>query len=104
MKVKYLKLKALAKLLRLAKIEETLIQCLDELLTESEVDKLHERVRVLERLKKGDSQREAAQKSGAAIATVSRGASLVKHQNLALFDLMEEANQRSWWQTLFWRA
>lgn len=98
------KLQGIAKILSLAKSEDELMRLLDDLLTESELNKLHERVKIIACLKKGMSQREAQQQTNAGIATISRGARLLRKPGLIIAKIISSAQNMGWWQRLFWRA
>lgn len=98
------KLEGIAKVIHLAKDENQLVLLLEELLTSAEIDKIHERIKVITCLKEGLSQRETSQKCGAAIATVSRGARLFQKQSLVIESIIDQARAMGWWQKLFWRT
>ncbi len=98
------KTEAIAKFLRLAKTEAELASVLSELTTPSEIEKIHERLRIVDCLDEGLSQRATVERSGAAIATVGRGATLMKSPKLTLGKLIKQGKKSSWWQKLIWRA
>ncbi len=101
---KSLMLNAISNFLSLAKSREISIELLENLLTDSEIKKIYDRIKILDCLEKNFSQRATLKKVGGGIATVSRGAQLVKSENFATFKkLLANARQQSWWQTLFWR-
>ena len=95
------KTRAIAKVLTLAD-EETLALLLDDLMTENEIDKIHERIKIIECLSQKLSQRETAQKAEAAIATVTRGAYLMKKPTFMLDTIIDEHHEKGWWKRLFW--
>lgn len=97
------KSKAIANVLCLAD-EETLAMLLDDLLTDSEIDKVHERIKIIECLSQKLSQRETAKKTHAAIATVTRGALLMKKPTFILDTLIKKGQSKVWWQKLFWSS
>lgn len=95
------KSQAIAKVFTLAD-EETLTLLLDDLLTESEIDKIHERIKIIECLSQKLSQRATAQRTHAAIATVTRGASLMKKPTFVLDQIIHKSHTKHWWKKLFW--
>lgn len=95
------KSKAIANVLCLAD-EEQLAVLLDDLLTDSEIEKVHERIKIIECLGQKLSQRETAKKTQAAIATVTRGAQLMKKPSFLLGSLIEKGLSKSWWRRAFW--
>ncbi len=98
------KIEGIAKLLLLAKSEYELMNLLDDMLTVSEVDKIHERIRIIACLKNGMSQRETQKKTDAGIATITRGAGLLKKPKLIIDHIISAAQKKSWWYKLFWRS
>lgn len=97
------KLTALADLLRSAPDTKTLVAALDDLLTPDEIDTMYERVQIIACLKKGYSQRETLKRTGSAIATVNRGAKVMKKSSFALGKLIDKVNSTGWWRTILWR-
>ena len=95
------KLLGITKFIRLAQTDAQLSKLLTEILTPSEVEKIHERIKILTCLSEGLSYRETAQVSGAAIATVTRGAGLMKNAKLLSEKLIVSAQNKTWWQKLF---
>ncbi len=91
-------------LLKEAKTLPALMRLLDDLLTPAEVEKIYERVKIVDCLDQHMSQRKAYAKTGAAIATVSRGAFLLQKDELQLVDTLRSARKTAWWQALFWCA
>ena len=98
------KIQAIRKMLQQTKDNSDLDCVLSELLTESEIEKMYERVQIVECLHKGLSQRETSKKTTAAIATVTRGASLLKQNNSKLAEVIERNQRQAWWRQLFWGA
>lgn len=98
------KLQGIAKLIGLSSGEYELIRLLDDLLTDAEIDKIHERIKIVACLKDGLSQRDAQKKTEAAIATVTRGASLLKKPQFILDRVITSAQKMSWWYKLFWQS
>lgn len=98
------KLKAINKILQVPQTDADREALLSDLLTESEIDKIHERVQIVECLQRGLSQRETSKKSGAAIATVTRGAGLMKKPGLVLDTVIQNNHTLAWWHRLFWGA
>ena len=97
-------LSGIARVLRLAKTEAQLTALLGDLLTDSEIEKIHERIRIVACLKDGLSQRETQRETNAGIATVSRGARLLQGPKNMLSKIIESAQQMSWWYGLFWQT
>lgn len=98
------KVSALVELLRSASDSKTLVAALDDLLTPQEIDTLYERVQIIACLKKGYSQRETLKRTGAALATVNRGAKVLKKASFSLGKLIDKVNSTGWWRTIVWRA
>jgi Trp operon repressor len=94
--------KGLAKLLERAKNTNELVLLLDDLLTPAEIGKVYERVQIVDCLDRKMSQRVALAKTGAAIATVSRGALLLRKNRLRLPQIINSVRKLAWWNTLFW--
>lgn len=88
----------------LIKKEKDLEDVLDELFTDSEIDKLQERIRILACLKDGMSQRETRIETDAGFATISRAAQMLKDKKLKIDDYIEQGQKMSWWYNLFWRS
>lgn len=104
MSTKDKKIKGIAKVIRLVRTEEDLVRLLDDIFTDSEIDKAHERVKIIACLKDGLSQRKTQTETDAAIATVSRGAQLLHKPKFILDQIISTAQNMNWWQKLFWRA
>ena len=104
MKHKEKKLLGIAKIIRLVKSEDNLVRFLDDILTESEIDNMHERTKIVACLKNGLSQRATQKETEAAIATVSRGANLMQKPKLILDKIVTLAENMAWWNKLFWRV
>jgi Trp operon repressor len=98
------KIRGIAKVLLLTRSENELARLIDDLLTPSEVNKVHERIRIIDCYQQGFSQRETKRKTKAAIATITRGAVLVKKPGFILNRFISKAKKQSWWRTLFWRT
>lgn len=98
------KLQGIAKVLSLSKSEDELIKLLDDLLTPSEIEKLHERIKIVACLKDAMSQRETQRKTNAGIATITRGARLLQKPKLVITKIISSAQNMNWWQKLFWRV
>ena len=98
------KLQGIAKVLLFTKSENELIKLLNELLTSSEIEKLHERVKIVACLKDGMSQREAQRETDAGIATINRGARLLQQPKLIITKIISSAQKMNWWYKLFWRT
>ncbi len=97
-------LKAISNYLFLCKSRENLAELLANLLTDSEINKIHERIKILDCLSNGFSQRQTQKKVGTGIATISRGAQIVKSKNFASLEkILKQARVQNWWQELFWR-
>ncbi len=84
------KIDLIAELIQKAESEKELRLLLDDLLTESELNKVYERVQIVANLMNEMSQREVAAKTGAGIATVTRGASLMKKPNFILSKFIDK--------------
>jgi len=98
------KIKALVSFLAMPKSRENLDIVLENLLTSSEITKIYDRIRILDCLERGLSQRETQERVGGGIATISRGADMVKAPKFNIFaGILAEARLQSWWNTLFWR-
>ena len=104
MKKKDKKIQGLAKVLMLAKHEDELADLLHDLFTESEIDKVHERIKIFACLKNGMSQREAKRESNSAIATVNHGAKFLKNSAVIIRKILDSAQNMNWWYRLFWRT
>ena len=91
-------LEGLAKTLHGIKTEEELQAFLSDLLTEKEIEKLAERIRVMYYLTEPMSQREIQKEAKVAIATVSRGAQLFKKPNKVFHKVIEKVQSSAW----FW--
>ena len=94
--------KALANLFRQSKNSPQLMQLLEDLLTPAEIEKIYERVKIIDCLDQNLSQRKTLAKTGAAIATISRGAMLLQKHQVQLAKLVKISRKYTWWHTLFW--
>ena len=98
------KIKALVGFFNMPKSRENLDIILENLLTESELTKVYDRIKILDSLESGASQRETLDRVGGGIATISRGAAMVKAEKFNIFaGILAEARLQSWWNKLFWR-
>ena len=104
MREKKRKLQGIAKIIMLSKTEGEIMQVLDDILTGSEVENVHERIKIVACLKKGMSQRETKKITHAGIATITRGSSLIKKTGFILDKMISIAQDLSWWNRLFWRT
>lgn len=93
---------AIAKLLLLAKSSPEMVLLIDDLLSREEIEKIYQRVRIVDCLDKNFSQRATLAKTGAAIATVTRGAELMRKGRLRLPKTIQKARECAWWDALFW--
>ena len=75
-------IKAFAALLNKLESEQQIIEFLDALLTPKELDEIANRMAIIRLLRRGVSQREIAQQLGVGIATVTRGARVLKADGL----------------------
>ena len=75
-------IKAFAALLHKLESEQQIIEFLDALLTPKELDEIDNRMEIIHLLRQGVSQREVAQRLGVGIATVTRGARVLKADGL----------------------
>ncbi len=98
------KQQALVHLLQLAKNDQELGRVLSDLLTESEISKIYERMHIVDSLHNGNSQRKTVKETGAAIATVGRGGQLMRKPELVLPTFLQRAHKMAWWSKFFWRA
>ena len=96
------KIKAINALLMVSMSQKNSESLLNDVLTESEINKIYERVQILDCLKQGMSQRTTAKKTKSGIATVTRGSHLLKRKDLVIDQIIEQASQMTWWQKLFW--
>ena len=97
------KIKALSQFLALPKSRENMDIVLDNLLTDSELTKVYDRIKILDNLDSGLSHRQTLKQVGGGIATVSHGASLMKNTKFNIFaGILESARLQSWWRKLFW--
>ena len=94
----------IAKLFMLAKSEERVADLLEDLLTETEIKKAHDRAKIIACLKDGLSQRETQKRTKAAIATVTHGAVFLRKSGRVIAGILDTAQKMSWWNPLFWRA
>ena len=101
---KSVKIKALSQFLAMPKSRENLDIVLENILTDSEIGKIYDRIRILDSLDRKLSQRETLEQVGGGIATISRGANMVKAETFKIFaGILAEARLQSWWNKLFWR-
>jgi Trp operon repressor len=98
------KAKGVAKFLLLSQEEGGLVDILPVLMTPIEIEKIYERIRILECLNDGLSQRKTLKKTGSAIATVTRGAKVLKQVPPFFGLLIKKAQHLDWWRHLFWCA
>ncbi len=99
------KTKALVSFLTMPKSRENLENVLETLLTNSEITKIYDRIKILDSLESGLSQRETQERVGGGIATISRGADMVKAPKFNIFaGILESARLQTWWRKLFWRS
>lgn len=98
------KIEGLADLFKMARTKAELVNLLDNLCTPAELDKFYDRIRIIDCLDQGLSQRVTLQKTKTAIATITRGAFLLRQGNVFLVKLIRRARNLSWWHKLFWRA
>ena len=96
-------LQGITKFISLAKGESRLAALLDELLTPAEIAKVHERIKIISGFQEGMTQREIVKKTGAAIATVTRGSALAKKSPFIAGELVKKASGQRWWRRLFWQ-
>ena len=75
-------IKAFTALLDKLESEQQITECLDALLTPKELDEIANRMAIIRLLRRGVSQREIAQQLGVGIATVTRGARVLKADGL----------------------
>ncbi len=92
------KINVIAELIKMAKSDKELVLLLDDVLTESELDKVYERVQIVYHLMDDMSQRDVAKLTGAGIATVTRGASLMRKPNFILSKFIEKMSKGSGWR------
>ena len=71
----------ITKMIKSIHTEAEISQLLNELLTESEIETLSKRWRILSMLKEGLTQREIAQKLNVSLCKVTRGAKILKNKN-----------------------
>lgn len=99
------KAKSISNLLQLAQEEAVLHEILPILMTPSEIENIYERVKILECLQNGLSQRKTLKKTEAtAIATITRGAKVLKQVSPTLHSFFLKAQRLDWWRNLFWCA
>ncbi len=103
MKFRDKKTSGVARILTAAKNEDELIGLLEDLFTEAEISKAHERIKIFACLHRGLSQRETQHCSRAAIATVSHGAKYLRKQAVMIPKVLNATASRPWWNALFWR-
>ncbi|MBL4584967.1 MAG: trp operon repressor [Pseudomonadales bacterium] len=73
---------AFAGLLKRLESEDQILEFLSALLTPKELDEISNRMAIIQLLREGQSQREVAQQLGVGIATVTRGARVLKTRAL----------------------
>lgn len=71
-------LELVAKVLYQAKDEQQLGQLLEDLMTTQEIEDCAERVRLMQLLREGKTQRDIAEELGISITTVNRGSRVLK--------------------------
>ena len=99
------KIKALVEFLALPKSRENLETVLETILTDKEIGKIYNRVKILDSLDRGSSQRQTIDSIGGGIATVTHGAQITKSPKFKIFaGILDEARLQTWWRKLFWRA
>ena len=98
------KLQGIAKIIMLAKNEDEVIGIMHDILTESEIEKVHERIKVFACLKDGLSYRETSREADSAIATVSHGARFLRKSAMVIRKILDSAQKMNWWYKLFWRT
>jgi len=92
------KLSFIGNIIKMTKSNEELILLLDDLLTPSEAEKIYERVHIVSHLIDHTPQRSIVEKTGAGIATVTRGSFLLKKPNSILSKFITKARKASWWR------
>jgi Trp operon repressor len=102
MKVFSHQLRGIAHLLIFSQEEGKLLDTLSLFMTEREIKNIYERIKIVECLNNGLSQRKTCKKTGVAIATVSHGAKILK-QTLFMSSLLQKVQRLDWWRHLFWR-
>lgn len=70
--------KKLIELFLKAKTEKQMFELMEVMLTPTELEQLKVRLQILKMLKNGDTQRDISEKLGIGIATVTRGANMLK--------------------------
>ena len=74
-------IKEISKIIKNLKKDDEIYEFLNEILTESELNILSKRWRILNMLKAGCTQREIAQVLGVSLCKVTRGAKILKNKN-----------------------
>jgi Trp operon repressor len=92
------KLNFIGNVIGMAESKNELLFLLDDLLTPSEIQKIYERIHIVSHLMNKMPQREIAEKTGAGIATVTRGSYLVKKPNFILSNFISKAQKLSCWR------
>ena len=85
-------LKEISKLVKNIDTEAEITAFLRELLTESEIETLSKRWRILEMLKKGCTQREIAKELQVSLCKVTRGAKIMKDKKSILAKYLLKEN------------
>lgn len=83
-------IKELSKTIAKLNSDKEVYQFLQELLTESELDTLSKRWRILNMLKEGKTQREIAQDLGVSLCKVTRGAKILKSKKAIITKILDE--------------
>lgn len=97
------KTQGLAKLLLMAKTEGEMSALLHDLLTSSELKRVHERAKIFACLQNGLTQRETKKRTKTAIATVTHRAHFLRSSALIIGSFITSAQTMPWWQTFFGR-
>ena len=82
-------LKELAKAITKLKDDKEILKFLTELLTESEINVLSKRWRILKMLEAGSTQREIAKSLGVSLCKVTRGSKILKDKNAVTTKLLK---------------
>ena len=83
-------IKELSRIVSTLKNDKDVYQFFRELLTESELDTLSKRWRILNMLKEGKTQREIAQNLGVSLCKVTRGAKILKSKKSIITKILDE--------------
>jgi len=96
------KIKGLSKIFDSVNSEIEFQLLIPEIMTESEIERIHERFRIIDALNEGRSQRDVKKITGSATATITRGSAQLQKGADAMIQLIEQARQHAWWRKLFW--